>query len=279
MSTDVGAPKPGWVLRPGRAEDHETFARLFSELGVDDPPPPLTVWAGELAPRSLILEGPSGVMAYMVTEAMGELGYVGQLVVAPSARNQGVGRWVLRRAAERLRQEGCRHWALNVKQDNAPALALYTSLGMRRTRQAAALKLTRAQGAALPPVPPGLSVVPVVPADLEPLTAAFGMLPGKLERFSRLASHRLMRLAREGGPGDEVLGLMDQRAGGKVLFPFFAVSPGHARGLVEAAFAWLGPEVESLTVVVTDDAPLVRLLREAGATVSHETFELRGPLP
>jgi ribosomal protein S18 acetylase RimI-like enzyme len=267
------------VLRPGRAEDHEAFARLFGELGVEDPPPPLAVWTAEIAPRAVFVEGPSGVLAYAVTETLGELGYVQQLVVDASARNRGLGRWVLRRVAERMRAEGCRQWTLNVKRDNAPALTLYTSLGMRPTRQAAALRVTRAQVAALPPVPPGLSVVPVGAGDLEGLTAAFGMLPGKLARFSQLASHRLMRLSHAGGPEGEVLGMMDQRAGGKVLFPFFAVSPGHARALVEAAFLHVGEAVESLAVVVTDDAPLERLLREAGATLSHETYELRGPLP
>lgn len=279
MEVDVGAPEAQWVLRPGRAEDHETFVRLFRELGVDDPAPPLPMWAAEMAPRSVFVEGPSGVLAYAVTEAMGALGYVGQLVVDPAARGRGLGQWVMRRLAERLRAEGCRHWALNVKRDNAPALALYTSVGMRRTRQAATLKVTRAQVAALPPGPPGLAVVPLEAKDFEGVTEAFRMLPGKVERFSQLASHRLMRLVRPGGPGGEVLGMMDQRAGGKVLFPFFAVSPGHARALVEEAFVHLGEAVQSLTVVVTEDERLDALLRAAGAEVRHETFELRGPLP
>ncbi|MFP2933304.1 GNAT family N-acetyltransferase, partial [Pyxidicoccus sp. 3LG] len=103
MTVDVGQQAAPWVLRPGRPEDHATFVRLFAELGVDDPPPPRAVWEAELAPLTVFAEGPDGVVAYGATEAMGEMSYVGQLVVDPSARGQGLGRWMMARLAERLR--------------------------------------------------------------------------------------------------------------------------------------------------------------------------------
>ncbi|WP_240359058.1 GNAT family N-acetyltransferase [Pyxidicoccus trucidator] len=279
MAVDVGQQGSSWVLRAGRPEDHALFIRLFAELGVDDPPPPPPVWESELAPLTVFAEGRGGVVAYAMTESLGEVGYVGQLVVDPSARGQGLGRWMMARLAERLRAQGCQRWALYVKRDNLPALRLYTSVGMRPVREAATLLVTRAQVAALPAAPPGLRLLPVGLEEHAPLTAAFGMIPGKLARFAAKPSHQLSRLVDPAAASDAPLGVMDQRAAGRLLFPFFAVSPGHARALLEAAFAQLPDDVAALNLVVTDDARLDGLLREAGAEVRHETLELRGPLP
>lgn len=279
MAVEVGQKVPPWVLRAGRPEDHAVFARLFLELGVEDPPPPLPLWATEMAPLSVFAEGPGGVVAYAVSEPMGELGYVGQLVVDASARGQGLGRWMMARLAERLREQGCQRWTLNVKRDNTPALRLYASVGLRPVREAATLKVSRAHVAALPAAPPGLRVVPLSQADQEPLTAAFGIMPGKLARYATKASHQLLRLEGPGSDSAALPGMMDLRASSRLLFPFFAASHGHARALLEDAFSRVGAEVDVLTLVVTDDAPLVALLREAGAPVYHETLELQGPLP
>lgn len=279
MAVEVGQKTPPWVLRAGRPEDHAVFARLFLELGVDSPPPPPSQWEAEMAPLAVFAEGPGGVVAYAVAEPMGELGYVGQLVVDASARGQGLGRWMMERLAERLRAQGCQRWTLNVKRDNTPALCLYASVGLRPVREAADFKVSRAHVAALPAAPPGLRVVPLAPEDRDALTAAFSIMPGKLARFATKDSHQLLRLEGPGRDSSGPLGMMDWRASARLLFPFFAASPGHARALLEDAFSRAGAEVETLSVVVTGDAPLAELLRAAGATVSHETLELRGPLP
>ncbi|WP_224243307.1 GNAT family N-acetyltransferase [Hyalangium gracile] len=268
------APEP-LSLRAARPEDYVTFARLFPELGVREPPPPSQVWAAELVPLTSILEGPQGPLAYVVADVLGALGYVVQLVVAPEARRQGLGRRVMEALVERFREQGCQRCVLNVKKDNTAALALYASLGMRPVREGITLTVSRAQLEALPAAPEGLEVVPVVESEWEPLTAAFRMMPGKLERFARRESHRLLRLERTGEPEPMRLGMMDLRVGG-VLFPFFAATPGHARALLEEAFR--RHEAEVLHVAVTDNAPLAELLRRAGAPVELETWELQGPL-
>lgn len=273
----MGSSESQWVVRPGRLEDHAVFARLFLELGVDDPPPPEPVWAAEIAQRSLLAEGPQGVGAYAVTMALGDFGFVSQLVVAPSARGQGLGRRMMSHLAEHLRAQGCTRWGLNVKRDNVPALSLYASLGMRPVREATTLRMTRAQLKALPAAPPDGAVVPVTLEDCGALTEAFGMLPGKLAGFAASDSHRLLGLVDPQAPVRRWLGMMDLRSG-PLLYPFFAVSPAHARTLLEEAFARLGEGESALNVSVTDDAPLVHLLREAGAQTRLETLELRGPL-
>jgi hypothetical protein len=116
----------------------------------------------------------------------------------------------------------------------------------------------------------------VVEAEWAPLTAAFRMMPEKLARFAKRASHQLLRLAQPGAPEPMRLGMMDLRQGGG-LFPFFAATPGHARALLEDAFHRVGAPV--LHVTVTDNAPLVEMLRGAGAQTVMETLELQGPLP
>ncbi|AGC42470.1 acetyltransferase [Myxococcus stipitatus DSM 14675] len=281
MAVDVGSLPCPWVLRVGRPDEYATFAHLFTELGLEEPPPPESMWVEDMASRTFFAEGPEGVVAgYSTTDVLGAWGYVGQLVVAPFARRQGLGRWLMRHAAQRFRAQGCQSWALNVKRDNVAALGLYTAMGMRRERWGTNLKVTRALLAQLPPVPAGLVVVPLAPSHCEPLTEMWRMLPGKLARFGTQMGHRLLRLAPEhGGESTSPLGLMDFRAGSRLLFPFFAASLGHARALMEAAFSLLGEAHPVLNVVVTDDTPLEQRLRELGAEVSLETYELRGTLP
>jgi GNAT superfamily N-acetyltransferase len=264
------------ALRPGTPEDYTAFARLFLELGVREPPPSAEVWAAELLPLTWFQDGPQGPLAYGVADVLGDLGYVVQLVVDASARRQGLGRRMMEELVAHFRARGCTRWGLNVKRDNAAALALYGSFGMRPLREALTLTVSRSQAQALPAAPAGLEVVPVGEAEWAPLTAAFRMMPEKLARFARRASHQLLRLAQPGAPEPMRLGMMDLRQGG-VLFPFFAATQGHARALLEEAFHRAGAEV--LHVVVTDDAPLAQVLRDAGAQGVMETLELQGPLP
>lgn len=264
------------ALRSATPADYAAFARLFLELGVREPPPPADVWAAEFLPRTRFYEGPQGPQAYVTADVMGDLGYVMQLVVDASARRQGLGRRVLREVAEHFRARGCTRWGLNVKRDNTAALALYGSFGMRPLREAVALMVSQAQVEALPAAPSGLHVVPVAESEWAPLTAAWQLMPEKLARFSKFASHQLLRLDLPAAPEPLRLGLMDLRQGGG-LFPFFAATPGHARALLEDALRRSG--AQELNVTVTDDVPLVEVLRAAGAPTVMETYQLQGPLP
>ena len=57
------------------------------------------------------------------------------LFVSPSARRQGVAAALLNAAAEEARSRGAASLSLSTALDNAPAQALYESLGWRRDRQ------------------------------------------------------------------------------------------------------------------------------------------------
>lgn len=268
----AGAP------RRGRLEDYADFARLFLELGVEDPPPSREVWEEELMKRSFFLDGPEGPLAYAVTDVLGregEVGYVVNLVVAPGQRGQGLGRRMMEALAAHFRARGCRRWMLYVEPDNVPAVALYTAVGMRPGGGDTVWRLAREQVEGLPPAPEGLAVVPVAGSELEALTVAFELVPGKLERFSAQATHRLRRLAHRDEPGAVRLGMMDMRPFAGVLVPFVAATPGHARALLEEAFSELG--LEELRVVSRDEA-LDAALEAAGARQVMRTVEMSGAL-
>jgi ribosomal protein S18 acetylase RimI-like enzyme len=263
-------------LRPGRREDYADFARLFGELGVEEPPPPVTLWEADMVHRSFFVEGPAGPCAYALTDVLGETGYVVNLVVAPGERRRGLGREMMYALAAYFRGRGCREWMLNVKPDNVAAVALYTAMGMERGLEDMSLRLTREQVRALPAAPVGVEVVPVKEAELAPLTAAAGLVPGKLARYATLPGHQLWRLAHPEESRVGLWGMMDVRSAAGVLFPFFAVSPGAARALLEAGLREL--RAESLRVVVTG-AELQSALRAVGATVGLVTLRMQGPLP
>jgi GNAT superfamily N-acetyltransferase len=272
---DAHGDAPG--LRPGRVEDHADFVRLFGELGVEDSPPPLDVWVSDLVKRAFFVDGPEGVTAYALVDVLGETGYVVNLVVAPGQRGKGLGRKVMRELATWFRARGCREWMLYVKPDNVPALALYGAMGMKAGRLETTWSLSWSHLEALPLAPEELEVVPVAGPDLAPLTEAFGLVPGKLARFATQATHRLRRLMDPEHPEAAGLGLMDVRPLARVLVPFFAATPAHARVLLEAAFLELG-SAEELRVV-TGEAELGSLLHEAGARAVLRTLAMRGPLP
>jgi len=264
-------------LRPGRVEDHADFARLFGELGVEDPPPPLDMWVADLVKRSFFVDGPEGPRAYALIDVMGDVGYVVNLVVAPGERRRGLGRWVMGRLAEHFRARGCREWMLYVKPDNVPAVALYIAVGMKVGQLGRTWRVSRGHLEALPAAPEDLEVVPVAEADFALLTEAFALVPGKLARFAAQSSHRLRRLSHPEQPDAGRLGMMDVRPYARVLVPFYAATPAHARVLLEAAFLELG-HPEDLQVATADEA-LQALLRGAGARRVLETLAMRGPLP
>lgn len=108
--------------------------------------PPLAVmrdiWAeGGIGPeRVAVMERAAGVGllgragdrpvgAAFVARA-GEVAMLHALEVRPEARRQGVGRHLVRAAAGWAEAQGARHLALAVTKANAPANALYASLGM-----------------------------------------------------------------------------------------------------------------------------------------------------
>lgn len=92
------------------------------------------------APRSriLLLRAPfdasdagRGIRAYSVVQAVADEMHVHNLAVEPDHRRHGLGRRLMELALDWGRRRGARRAFLEVRPTNAPALALYGSLGFR----------------------------------------------------------------------------------------------------------------------------------------------------
>lgn len=120
------------ALRPVHHTDVSALARCEADVyGVDAWPE--SSWWGELAQRPR--------RDYVVAEAGGELvGYAGldlgvdvadimTVTLTPSARGRGLGHLLMRWLVHRAQTSGAEYVMLEVRHDNAPALALYERWG------------------------------------------------------------------------------------------------------------------------------------------------------
>ena len=92
-----------FTARPATTTDHSHYARLFLELGVDDPVMPVERWVTTMAPAMLVLEdGDGAVVGYAYVQVLQGVGYVRHVVVDPGRRGQGLGRVLMGEIAGRL---------------------------------------------------------------------------------------------------------------------------------------------------------------------------------
>jgi ribosomal protein S18 acetylase RimI-like enzyme len=131
-------------VRVAAPEDAEVVARLLAEFrdheGRDWPPEP-TMRAGveRLIARDdteYLLGGrpPAGVAQVRYRYGVwfdAEDCHLEDLFVLEVARGTGLGRALVTAVIERARERGCRRIELDTAEENAPALALYRSLGFR----------------------------------------------------------------------------------------------------------------------------------------------------
>jgi GNAT superfamily N-acetyltransferase len=139
----------GASIRTARAEDLEDLVRLLGVLFTiesDFRPDPERQRRGlarmlEEPERRLVLVAEAGGLAVgMVTAQLlvstaegGEAALIEDMVVAASARRQGLGRRLLGAAAEWSRRKGATRLQLLVDRTNHPALLFYDRMGWRPT--------------------------------------------------------------------------------------------------------------------------------------------------
>lgn len=124
------APARGFAIWPPLAIQREIWAA--NGIGPDR----LAVMERAAVPRSAILgrlEDRSAGVAY-VAAANGIAG-LHALAVSPDYRRNGIARLMMIRAARWALEQGAEWLALAVTRQNAPARALYTSLGMEEVEQ------------------------------------------------------------------------------------------------------------------------------------------------
>ncbi|WP_225333056.1 ribosomal protein S18-alanine N-acetyltransferase [Halomicrobium urmianum] len=89
-------------------------------------------------PGFLVAEGDSGVVGYVVADAIPNhgtpLGHVKDIAVAPDRRGEGIGRSLLDSALETLREGGAGSVKLEVRASNDVAISLYREFDFEHQR-------------------------------------------------------------------------------------------------------------------------------------------------
>jgi GNAT superfamily N-acetyltransferase len=271
--------EPTIRLRPATDDDHAAFLRLHPELGIDDPPPSPAEWTARLVPRTLVVDSGGATLGFIVFETLAGEGYVRNLMVDRSWRRHGAGRLMMLAAAGKLRRAGCKAWRLNVKEDNASAIRLYESLGLRRVHASLAMTLPWAATERLPAPPAPVRARPIEPADDAALEEAFDLPAGQLAGMRQMPGQILVRLdAAEGAEGPPLgLARLDPRFPG--AYPFRLRVPSFARAMFDALRPHALPEHPFVKLLIEGDDALVERLAAVGAVTTLRIAHMRGPLP
>lgn len=255
-------------VRDATPADYDAYVDLQRELRVDDPIPSRERFGDDLLARIMIAEDDAGVIGYALVEEMAGVGYVRNIVSAPSRRRTGVGAALMEAMRVRFRAAGATSWCLNVMPDNTPAVGLYHRFGLRDAYRSSILRLP-----ASVPLPATARVLAPVPVTRDAaVEAAFGLLAGQL------ASARAK-------PGRHVLQLDDERGVFVYLpslpgaFPFRLVRPALAAAAIAQLRTYVPiPGATFMQVGVEDDDALVAEVKRLGAYVVRELRHLRGAL-
>ncbi len=131
----VVAERASVVVREAHWTDLPALAALEAEVFPDDAWSARSWWA-ELAGRPrrdyvVAVDGSGALLGYGGLDHGGEVSDVMTVVVAPAGRGTGTGRRLLEELEARAAARGAEHVMLEVRADNAPAIALYESSGYR----------------------------------------------------------------------------------------------------------------------------------------------------
>ena len=265
------------IIRAARPDDYAAFARLFTELGVDEPTPSRDAFSRDLRPRMVVAsEGSEGseIMGYALHELLDGFGYVRNLVTAPEHRRRGIGRALMEHLRELFTSHGASSWCLNVMPSNTAAVRLYRDLGFELAYTSRAMRIPMDVALPQSDAPP-LEVRPIEASMEAELEHRFGLVPGQLS--SARTQHRdsdLLAFVVEG----ETVGLAVFRAAFPGAFPFRLERTDAAAPILETFRRRAPPRARWVQVVVEDDDALLQHLLELGATVAMEFVHMRGLL-
>jgi len=266
-------------LRPASPDDYPVFARLFPQLGTNDPIPDEQAWLGHLCEGTMMLIDGAEVAGYAYYERMAEFGYVRNVVIDADRRGHGRGRALMQQLATHLRGLGCTRWCLNVEPANTVALGLYRSLGLDVVYRSAALRFEWPAVDSLPGEDLALTTCPVDPSEDAEIEATHELPGGQLAAIRDDPSRILLRLHDPADPTAIGLGIASFNPHFPGAFPFRIVRPGLARALLLGLKPHALPDEPRMHVVVEDDEPLPALLLGIGADLRLQLLFLRGDLP
>jgi GNAT superfamily N-acetyltransferase len=264
-----------FTIRSATAADYTAFARLFPELGVDDPIPTKKRWDDEIMPSTWIAERAGLVLGYCFVHLLTEVGRVRHLVVAREAWRSGIGRALMQAAAKQFRTRGVSQWCLNVKPDNIAAIRLYESLGLRPAYRSCAMLLPWNVLHSLPPDEAGVMAQPASGNEDQGLELAFKLPSGLLADTRGKPGRVLVKLAQafSGTP----LGIAGFDTTSRHTYPFRVTRTPLAGTLLRALGSYVPPQ-GAIQLVLEDDMELVHFLLGAGATMRLDVLHFRGNL-
>jgi len=256
--------------RTASPADHAAFVRFFHTFDIPDEVPDLAWWERWCSHACFVEE--NGVsLGYGLAYELGSLGIVMHCAVDPSARRRGVGRAVMEALAMRLRDKQCTRWMLNVKERNAPAIALYRGLGLQVDHRLVSLSLS---WDAVNALPQGTAACEAFDqAEDAAIEDAFAIDRGRLQLHRGLGDRVLLR-AREGGTTRGVISFEPAFPGAGL---FRARSSADAQALLESVRP--AARHDHLRVVIENDDALSRALTAVGATPVSEMLRMSGPIP
>lgn len=258
------------VIRRARPADHAAYTRLFAELGVPDPVPGAETFATSIVPQMWIAERDGDVIGYITWRAYGATAHVVQLAVDPARRGERVGQALLEHVRAEARAAGCVRWYLNVKRDNAPALALYGRLGLALELESVAMAIPWAR------VPHTTMRQRLASeADDAAIAARFAMPVERLAAFRARAGYRLVTLRDD---DDGIIGFAAFDPAYPGAATFCATDPAHAATLLDALRAHADPRFDFVRVAIEGDRPLAAAVLALGAEVTFEILRLGSPL-
>ncbi|HEY4178512.1 MAG TPA: GNAT family N-acetyltransferase [Kofleriaceae bacterium] len=274
------------AVRGATPDDYDTYVRLFPELGVDDPTPTRDRFIAEMIPRTIIATADGAVAGYLLYERMDTTGYIRNVVTAPEHRRKGVGAALMRAAKECF--AGAASWALNVKQDNAAAIALYERVGLATAHRTV---VTRLPADVVLPLPdPGFSVAPLPPERDAMTERVMKLLPGQLASARKKSGRSVIALTRRSvavgeGAGAGVANLLGvgELAGVAVMmpigaFPFRLLDAAHASTFMGLLRPSAAPDAAFVQFSAEDHAALAAELLRLGCEVRMELLHMSGRL-
>lgn len=266
------------TIRMAGGGDYEAFRRLMSELGVDDPIPTPERFTKEMAPAILVAEQTDAsreILGYVLYDVLSRVVYVRHLVSAPAARRTGVGRALLHAVAEKARANGATSWVINVKLDNVAAIALYESVGFRKTTKVHAVRIDWADVERVAKDVDGISIDALSPGDDAAVETSLDLLCGQLAS-ARALGGRTFHVARH---GDRYAGVCVFNPTFPGTYPFKAASPEIAFALLRAARPHAPPDQTFVNMKLDDLEAVKHGILAAGGTLRLEVQALEGALP
>jgi ribosomal protein S18 acetylase RimI-like enzyme len=259
-------------IRRARSDDYPAFAELFLQLGIDDPVPDQATWLEHFMPLTWVATLAGEVAAYCYVQAFDSIGHVQHVVVAPAARERGIGRALMETAAAWFRERRLTAWRLNVRMDNGAALALYTSLGFQRVHTNKLLRLPRN---AVTSLRGGHAAVRALPVERDAATEARFDIPSGM--ITRLRTRGRLPFEAMGNTGDDCLGFALLDASQARARPFRAITLDAVVPLIDVLRRHT-PSTPHLDLLIENHRELADVLEGAGAAVRLETSLMQAPL-